>query len=135
MNKILKTLTAASLMLTVATTAAMAANAHEINAARSFSRDTWSVSAYPMSSDSGTAIVLADGEYCRIYCNSYSSTPSKRPIYFTSSSSYDTVTITGTSQYPVLYYKPEVDENEKIIVKYSVTGSDSRVIASGSVVG
>ena len=138
MNKILKTLTAASLMLTVATTAAVAANTKELSQkAVTRSADSWSVSAYPMGTSSGKAYDTANTNrgYCYIFCYSYSSTPSKRPIYFTSSSSYDTVTITNDNQLPSLYYKPSVSYGDRVIVNYSVTGSDSRVIANGSIDG
>mgnify|MGYP004529606845 FL=1 len=138
MNKILKTLTAASLMLTVATTAAVAANTKELSQkAVTRSADSWSVSAYPMGISSGEAYDTANTNrgYCYIFCYSYSSTPSKRPIYFTSSSSYDTVTITNDNQLPSLYYKPDIKYGARIVVNYSVTGSDSRVIANGSIDG
>ena len=138
MNKILKTLTAASLMLTVATTAAVAANVKGLSQkAVTRSADSWSVSAYPMGTSSGKAYDTANTNrgYCYIFCYSYSSTPSKRPIYFTSSSSYDTVTITNDNQLPSLYYKPDIKYGDRVIVNYSVTGSDSRVIANGSIDG
>lgn len=139
MNKILKTLTAASLMLTVATTAAVAANTKELSqkAVTRSANSSWSVSAYPMGISSGKAYDTANTNhgYCGVFCFSYSSTPSKRPIYFTSSSSYDTVTITNDNQYPRLYYNPDIEYGDGVVVNYSVTGSDSRVIANGSIDG
>ncbi len=138
MNKILKTFTAASLMLTVATTAAVAANTKERSQkAITRSPNSWSVSAYPMGASSGKAYDVADTNrgYCYIFCYSYSSTPSKRPIYFTSQSSYDTVTITNDNQLPRLNYKSDIEKGDRIVVDYSVTGSDSRVIANGSIDG
>lgn len=140
MNKALKILTAASLMLTVATTAAMAANVQDApKAATPRGADrTWSVSAYPMNYDDGSCYDTADTNlgYCSIYCHAYSSIPSKRSIQFTAPKvSLDTVHITGISQYPRLYYTPKVEYGDSVRVDYYVNGSDSRVIANGSIDG
>lgn len=138
MNKALKILTAASLMLTVATTAAMAANVQDApKAAAPRSADAWNVHAYPGEFDSGIAYDTADTNYgyCAIFSWSYSSSPDRPAINFTSNTSYDSVNITNSTQSPKLYYKPSVKYGDYVRVNYYVNAGNSRIDANGIING